>query len=357
MAFKNARIWLLVTAWWTLHGLILAIEGMTMRDAAGVPLRGMADLLTTGLASGWMWVPLTLGLFAFVERFPMGRGHLVSRLALHTAAVIAVVVARGLAVYLLDPVVNWYPQQPQLHHVLVASLLNNFLTAWLIIGVAHALLYHRRARERELQSLELESKLVVARLQALQNQLNPHFLFNALNSVSELVHHCPESADRMLVSLGRILRENLKSSGTQEVPLREELSLLEQYVELEKLRLAERLRMHWEIDRSLLDARVPRLLLQPLVENAIRHAISRRTEPGRVTVAARRLAGCMLIEVRDDGAGLAAHSVDGIGLANTRERLLALYGDGHSFQLLRSDDGTQTIARIRIPIREAEAIA
>lgn len=351
------RPWLWVCAWWSTHGVILAIEGMTMRTVSGVPVRDGWHALLTGLLSGWMWIPLTMLLFTLVQRYPIERRHARRRLALHAGAVMLVIVARGITVYLLDPLVHWYASAPRLHEVLIASMLNNMLTSWMIVGIAHAVLYHRRARERELQAMELESKLMSARLQALQHQLNPHFLFNALNSVSELVHHCPASADRMLVSLGHILRENLQTPVSQEVSLREELALLRQYVELEKLRLGERLHMYWDVDRSLHDSCVPRLLLQPLVENAIHHAIACRTTPGYVTVIARRLDQTLVLEVRDDGDALDAACVDGVGLSNTRARLQALYGDDSAFSLQRDAGGQETIARVVLPVRHREAVA
>lgn len=350
MVVRNPRFWLAVTAWWTLHGLILAIEGMTMRSAAGEPLRGFMHALAAGLVSAWLWIPLTAGLVALSERMPLEQRPLHRALLVHFVAVACVIVFRAIAVYVLNPFIDWYPQQPRLGTVLIASLVNNFLTAWLIVGVAHSLLFHRRSRERERQAIALEARLATARLQVLSNQLNPHFLFNALNSVAELVHHNPDAADRMLVALGKLLRESLDGSGKQEVPLREELSLLEQYVSLERLRLEDRLRLRWDVDPSLLSEPVPRLLLQPLVENAVHHAIGQRIEPGNVTVSIRRIDRRMLVEIRDDGAGLRPDSVEGIGLGNTRERLEALYGADCVLELLPAPGGIGTMARVVLPI-------
>jgi LytS/YehU family sensor histidine kinase len=164
----------------------------------------------------------------------------------------------------------------------------------------------------------------------------------------------------MLVSLGQLLRASLEGSQTQEVPLREELALLERYIELEKMRLEDRLRMYWEIDRSLLSVPVPRLLLQPLVENAIRHALGQRLTPGKVVVRVARQQDWLVLEVRDDGQAPAtqpAPNGNGIGLANTRARLRALYGDEHSFALTRTDADDGTVAQVKLPIRMLEQAA
>lgn len=357
---QTCQLWLTVFAGWTLFGLVLSVETLTLRNAA-TPGTGLeiGYALRTGLTSAWLWVPLTVGLLALVQRFPIGRDRIAMPVLLHTMAVLAIIMLRALSVYALNRWIGWYAELPEFSLVLMASVAKNFLIAWLIVGVAHAFLYYDRSNQRERHAVELEARLVQARLQALSAQLNPHFLFNALNSVAELVHRNPGAADRMLVSLGQLLRASLDRSTAQQVPLRDELALLERYVDLEKMRLGERLHVRWEIDRSLLSAPVPRLLLQPLVENAIHHAIAPRLQPGCVMVSVKRIRGELVLEVHDDGHAAPAPPGNGhgIGLANTRARLRALYGEDHTFELTRTANDDGTVARVRLPLRALELAA
>ena len=226
----------------------------------------------------------------------------------------------------------------------------------MIVGVAHALVYAGRARQRERQAMALESRLAQARLESLSAQLNPHFLFNALNSIAETIHRDPEAADRMLVDLGALLRHSLGASQSQEVALREELVALDHYLGIEKLRLGERLRIEWGIDSASLDARVPHLVLQPLVENAIRHAIATRSTPGELCVRAARNEDRLILEVRDDGGAHPTPHGSGIGLRNTRARLACLYGGDHLLEIVALVTGG-TLVRLDLPYRTVGASA
>lgn len=358
MSRRSLWLWLVVVTWWTLYGIVLAVETLTIQTAAGTHVDpDFAHAFRTSLSSAWIWIPLTVVLIELAQRYPIERGRLAVSLSLHGLAVVVIIAIRAALVLGFNDWIGWYPQQPDFSVVLASSVAKNSLIAWLIVGVSHALLYYERANTRERQAVELEARLAQARLQALSAQLNPHFLFNALNSVAELVHRSPAAADRMLVSLGQLLRASLEGSQTQEVPLREELALLERYIELEKMRLEDRLRIYWEIDRSLLSVPVPRLLLQPLVENAIRYALGQRTTPGKVVVRVARQQDWLVLEVRDDGdipPEQAAHNGNGIGLSNTRARLRALYGDQHTFALTRTEANDGTVAQVKLPIRVLE---
>jgi two-component system LytT family sensor kinase len=221
----------------------------------------------------------------------------------------------------------------------------SFVLAW------HAATYYREARDRQLKALELESLLHQAQLQALRSQLNPHFLFNALHSIAELVHENPKLAEKLIVRLGELLRQVLQSATLQEVSLAEELEFIRGYVDIEQMRLGERLRVIWDVPPELLTARVPSLILQPLVENAIQHGIAPTAKAGTLTIRACREDAFLRLEVRDTGPGVAHESLDrqvGIGLANTRARLQRLYGDGQKLELV-GDDGLLVIVRIPFP--------
>jgi sensor histidine kinase YesM len=201
------------------------------------------------------------------------------------------------------------------------------------------------------QAVRLETNLVEARLQSLQRQLHPHFLFNTLHGISALMHRDVEAADQMIALLADLLRATL-AIQTQEIPLKDELDLLQKYVDIERIRFADRLTITYDIDPETLDACLPSLLLQPLVENAIEHGIAPTSRPGTVKVSARRAEQTLWLEVQDDGVGLGddvlAALQDGIGVSNTRSRLRHLYGPAHRFEFVRRGARGLTV-RVVVP--------
>jgi two-component system, LytTR family, sensor kinase len=226
----------------------------------------------------------------------------------------------------------------------------NIWVYWVILAVCHAFDYYEKFHERELRAAELEKRLAQARLQALQSQMNPHFLFNTLHTISALMHKDVEAADRMVMKLSDLLRRALDNTDAHEVPLKQEIDFLERYLEIEKTRFGERLRVDMEIAPDTLRAAVPNLVLQPLVENAIRHGIERHARPGKIILRARRRESQLELEVQDNGAGFPAGGPqrEGIGLANTRSRLQQLYGAEQRFELQNVPAGG-LLARVVIP--------
>jgi signal transduction histidine kinase len=234
------------------------------------------------------------------------------------------------------------------------SALQNFdwemVTYWAIAGLSHAVLYYRESRDRALRTSQLETKLVEAQLAALQQQLHPHFLFNTLHAISALMHKDVEAADRTLMDLSDLLRLSLDNTGNHEVPLKIELEFLEKYLRIEQTRFADRLTVHFDIQPETLDARVPNLILQPLVENAIKHGVARKAGPGHIQITTRRDGDKLWMEVRDDGVGLsedgwrALHK--GIGVSTTRERLLRLFGADFRFEFHRHNPGLAVIVAL-----------
>lgn len=220
---------------------------------------------------------------------------------------------------------------------LVWGTFNGFLYYWLILGVHAALVYPRlyqaervTAAELATRAARLEGRLAQARLDALRLQLHPHFLFNTLNAVAALAGSDPPRAQRMLARLSDLLRQTLESDGVAEVPVDRELALLAPYLEIQRMRFEDRLRVREEVAPETRAALVPALLLQPLVENAVQHGASRRPEGATVVVRIARRGDRLVLEVEDDGPGPTAHPpVDGIGLANTRARLAQLYPDAY----------------------------
>ena len=225
---------------------------------------------------------------------------------------------------------------------------------WMIVLAHLGWHYYRRNRERESQASALATELVRARLEVLRMQLNPHFLFNTLHAISALIHENPDDADRIVARLSELLRVSLEQSDTQEVPLRQELSFLERYLEIEQVRFQDRLAVELDIQSGLDDILVPSLILQPLVENAIRHGIAPREDMGRLKIAARRLNGMLELKVGDNGPGLPETEVashpEGVGLSNTRSRLSHLYGANHQFQLTPAPGGGLEVTLL-IPCR------
>lgn len=226
---------------------------------------------------------------------------------------------------------------------------------WAILGAAVARDASRKYREREARSRELEAQLGLARLQALRMQVQPHFLFNALNTVAMLVRNGESTqAVQMVAGLGELLRSSLGESAEQEVPLASELAFVRRYLSIEEFRFPDRLRVEVDVPAELLSAEVPNLILQPLVENAIRHGVAKSSSSGLVRIAARREDGWLELAVEDDGPGLPAGlrtEADGrIGLKNVRSRLEQLYGSRQEF-VIQNVEPKGAAARLRIPLR------
>ena len=220
-----------------------------------------------------------------------------------------------------------------------------------VVGIEHAIRYFVEARERELQLARLSEQLSTARFAALQAQVNPHFLFNTLNTIAVLVRDDDRTAAvRIVEQLADVLRRTLMRHRSNEVTLAEELELVRQYLAIEQARFSDRLRPAFDIDGDALSAAVPSFALQHLVENAIRHGVARRSDASRVAVAARRDGDSLVVTVADDGPGIDERAAvpKGRGIETTRERLRALYGDRASLTIVRGPDGG-TIATLRVP--------
>lgn len=238
------------------------------------------------------------------------------------------------------------------HKFWVHYLICYLVIYWLVVFAQLGWHYYNRYREREVQTAELQRELVEARLEALRMQLNPHFLFNALHAVSALIHDNPNAADRVVARLSELLRLSLDQTKPQEVPLVEELAFLDRYLEIEQTRFADRLKVEKTISKDVQNALVPYLILQPIVENAIRHGIEPREDLGLLQISADRRDGRLLLRVRDNGDESSAKAgriaPEGIGLSNTRSRLRHLYGEDFRFELAAGTGGGVE-ARMEIP--------
>jgi len=221
-----------------------------------------------------------------------------------------------------------------------------------VVGVEHAFVYYQRYQTGLTKSSQLQTQLVQAQLQALKMQLHPHFLFNTLHSITALVHEDPDMAERTIARLSELLRLFLANSTIHEVPLSEELRILDLYLEIERSRFEDRLRVVYDVPAALRDAMVPNLVLQPLVENSIRHGVGRRSEPGWIAIAAEVYADTLVLRVTDNGAGFRDDEPirQGMGLGITRGRLESLYGP-HQSLVVRNLPAGGVEARITLPFR------
>jgi len=221
-----------------------------------------------------------------------------------------------------------------------------------LIGLAHAGVFYRRYREREQQASLLESRLNEARLRSLQAQLQPHFLFNTLNGIATLLRRDPATAEEMLLSLSELLRISLGSSHRQEIPLREEMDFLGRYLALQRMRFGARLQVSEAIEPGAMDCLVPALLLQPLVENAIRHGLEPSGRPGQLCITGAREGNWLKLTVEDNGVGMKPNDNGrkGVGLANVQERLATLHGTAYEFELKERPQGGVAV-NIRLPAR------
>jgi two-component system, LytTR family, sensor kinase len=233
----------------------------------------------------------------------------------------------------------------------------HFLAYFAVVAITHALEFLAWRRDQQVaeaglaaRSARLEAQLARTELQILRSQLDPHFLFNTLHVISELVHVDPSRADRMVARLGDLLRMSAALARSGDVALRDELEFVNAYLEIQEARFGSRLRVVRDVDAATLDAAVPSLLVQPLVENAIRHGTSRRASGGQLEIITRRVGSSLVIEVLDDGPGLPSGQVpdEGIGIGHTRARLAQLYGDGSGLEL-EPRLGGGTTARVRLP--------
>ncbi len=226
------------------------------------------------------------------------------------------------------------------------------LIYWSIMAVYYTLHYNKQLRDREIAASQLEAQLAQAQLDALKMQLQPHFLFNTLNSISSLIRLNVDAADDMITNLSDMLRYSLNNINIQEVTLREEMEFLHRYLDIEKIRFQDRLQTEIRVDPSVMKARIPSMLLQPIVENSIRHGISKQAAPGKVSIEAKRYDNNLEMTVMDTGAGFSENqNEEGIGLSNTRKRLDKMYNSSYSFHVERSPKN-ETIVKITIPYTE-----
>jgi two-component system, LytTR family, sensor kinase len=347
----TARIALAAVAW-TAIGLVFALPGMSAGPDSRRAVLG-------SLAQWWSWGLVAPLIVAADRLLPSSDKQLARRILLHfllslpvTAAYIYVFAAM-LALFGLEPWTAVYNPQT-LIMALRGMFLWSWLVYWLIVGAWQAYQYHGRYLSSELRMVRLERQFTEARLNALRMQLDPHFLFNALNTISSQVERDPRLARSMIEHLGDLLRLSLDSRDREEIPLAEELAFLDHYLAIQRIRFGDQLKIDVRIDPDVMYAPVPCLFIQPLVENAIRHGISRRVAGGTVVVSAHRVNDRLHICVLDDGIGLppgwTLETSAGRGLSLTRDRIAGRYPDGTSQFVVRRRAEGGTEVEIVLPL-------
>jgi two-component system, LytTR family, sensor kinase len=346
---------------WTLVSIIFA--GISYAAAIGENNKefGFVSALRLNLVQFYLWAILSPLLFRFSRRFPIELRPLnLCNLSLYFPALISFAgihqIIHLAVLWSITP--RWRQQFPALIDCYRAYFAFGFyidlIIALLIVIAVHALLYYQNFRASELAQSSLKTQLAQAQLRALKMQLHPHFLFNTLHSISSLVLEDPPKANSMIARLGDFLRLTLENSNQQLVSLKEETEFLRCYLEIEQVRFGDRLMVVLELEPQTLSAQVPHLILQPVVENAIQHAVAPRATQGRINIEAKRLDSLLRLEVRDNGPGIISNGdlpeKKGVGLSNVRARLHQIYGSDFRFELVNAKDGGLTVA-MEIPFQ------
>ena len=368
---RAGRIWAASFGVWTFISLAATatIYQLYRRMNGGMSLGAIAGMEFSQLLT---YAPLTPFVFAFSMRYPLQRSNWIRRCLLHLAAGLVFTLAH-ISLRAATPYGYWDPVYRQWTSAIWDSHAHAFRAPWLVLKsmffasvvddvtgayvpvvlVAHAVSYYRRFRERELRATQLEAQLAKAHLQTLKSQLQPHFLFNTMHSISSLMLTDVNAADRMMSRLSDLLRMILETAGTQITTLGRELEFVNCYLDIEKVRFEERMHVVVDVAPETLDAQVPHLLLQPLVDNAVKHGISKLSEGGEIRINVSTHDGELHFEINDNGPGVRRPGMlptDGLGLRITRERLQSLYGENQNLEIVSPPDGGVTI-RIVIPFR------
>ena len=351
---------------WTLVSVIFAAISYAAAIGENNKEFGFVAALKLNLVQFYLWAILAPLLFRFSRRFPIEFRPLNLRnLLLYFPALISFAgihqIIHLAVLWSITP--QWRQRYPALIDCYRAYFAFGFyidvIIASLIVVAVHALLYYQNFRASELAQSSLKTQLAQAQLRALKMQLHPHFLFNTLHSISSLVLEDPPRANSMIARLGDFLRLTLENSNQQLVSLKEETEFLRCYLEIEQVRFGDRLTVAFELESQTLSAQVPHLILQPVVENAIQHAIAPRATRGHIDIEAKRLNSLLRLEVRDNGPGITSNSnlpgAEGVGLSNVRARLHQIYGSDSRFELMNAKDGGLAVV-MEIPFqREADS--
>ena len=342
-----------IGVFWALLAFVSAASRSIDPRIPGLPGRLVSAVVTATYIEYAIWAVLTVPIWWMTSRYAIERGRRVGRMLLFIAIglVLALLVDETLLrvrEQLMDELGRFRRRPPPLFVGL--GILDDLMVYFAVLGSGIARDYFLRYQARLAETLALQAQLAQARLDVLRTQLNPHFLFNTLNAVSALVERDPRGARRMIARLSDLLRYTLEESTEQEVPLHRELDLLGEYIELMQIRFQDRLTVTMDVAADVRNALVPNLILQPIVENAMKHGIGRITGAGSITLRARRDGDMLALSVTDNGPGPGGGDA-GVGLTNTNARLRQMYGDEHGVELVpASPRGTE--ARLTVPFHQ-----
>ncbi|MCP4723839.1 MAG: hypothetical protein GY863_02325 [bacterium] len=313
--------------------------------------------LKLSLTNWLVWAVLSIFIIMLARRVPIDLKNWYYSIPLHLIFAFSFAAVHAFIFHIVAMMIKSAPIW-DLHMILVQlikEIVFNMLVYWIVIGLCMLTDYQRKNREHVLRTSQMETQLAQAQLEVLKMQLHPHFLFNTLHAISALVKKDPALADRMIGRLGDLLRMTLDRSGEQEILLKEELEFLKLYLEIEKTRFQDRLNVNLNIDKNALDCAVPNLLLQPLVENSIKHGIAKKSSAGEININTEFKDNKLKITINDNGSGLRESAdtqlKEGFGLSNTRKRLEQLYGDQHRFYIENSESGGVNVTLV-IPCRK-----
>jgi two-component sensor histidine kinase len=327
----------LILGLWTFLGVLMSLQDHHCATLAGRPI-SWGRTFASEFTYAYLWAAMTPAALWLGRRYPLSRAAWLWRSLVHLAAAVCLSL-------LVKAIWDLLFVAPEKRFTALGFVIDYGIMQYALVLLSQHLWHsHRR-------SVQLEAQLSQAQLAALRMQLHPHFLFNTLHAISELIHQNPGAAERMIVRLSDFLRLTLDQSTAAEVSLRQELDFLKRYLEIERVRFEERLQVDFQVDPAALDAAVPNFLLQPLVENALRHGLANRLQDGMLRIECRLAAGKLAMKVADNGSGTDSLQVrPGLGLGITQQRLQRLYGEDHRLELRRAASGGCEV-EIEIPWR------
>ena len=353
---RRWQIWALSFLCWTVYAALDSAGSFALIVASGgKPVLGR--VVAWNFAYAYLWVLFTPFIYEFARRFEFRSRDWMKPLVLHVPFVVVITAVDSWFFIRWNMLLGWADLSRPFRERFLDLGLENLPRCIATLGLAHAFVFYFRLREQQTHATRLEARLVQAQLEILRSQLEPHFLFNTLNSIATLTQQNPRGAERMTIQLASLLRVSLECAGTQEVPLQRELQFLQDYVDIQRTRFRDRLTINVSVDPQLLTATVPSLILQPLVENAIRHGVAKSARPGVVEIRAARESESLRIEIADNGPGNGESSSEGrerYGLRNTQARLRQLYGDRQSFHFEDVPTGGCRVV-LKIPLRSNHA--
>jgi signal transduction histidine kinase len=358
MARQSKIDYTYVLVGWGFYGIYMSIQSYLVNERLGRPIT-WSKAFAGDLSYSAVWVLLTPAVLWLARKFPLEKKNLAKGITIHLVASVAFALLHKaihnavLALYMMGMEGSQFSWEVQFRN-LIAYFDYGIQLYWIIVLLYASYEYYTRYQEKELRASQLETQLAHAQLQTLKMQLQPHFLFNTLNAISVLIQENPKAAHNMIGQLSDLLRLSLAHVETQEVPLRRELEFLDRYLEIQQMRFGDRLTVNKHIGDATLDAQVPYLILQPLVENALHYGISSQPGPGILEITAVRENGILWLGVRDTGPGMGngeenAHG-PGVGLSNTQARLRQLYGERQSLTFTNAVGGGLQVM-VSIPFR------